>query len=342
MRIVVAQPGPEWSVQDVYAGWVEGLRGLGHQVFEFNLNDRLVFYERAYLQTSDTDYRKAINDADAVADLAVNGLAALLWKTRPQVLLVVSGFFIPGELLDHARSYGTKVVLLHTESPYEDERQLELAGHVDMNLLNDPTNMREFNLRGPTVYMPHAHRPNVHKPGPPQPDLASEFVFVGTGFPSRIAFLEAMDLDGIDVALAGQWHALKPESPLRKHVAHDIDQCLDNADAIGLYQSAKVGINLYRREAQRPDLSDGWSMGPREVELAATGLFFLRDPRPEGDEVLPMLPTFSSPAEAGELLRWWLRHPDDRARAAGGAREAVAGRTFEANAARLMRLLETK
>lgn len=340
MRIVVAQPGPEWSVQDVYAGWVEALRGLGHQVYEFNLNDRLVFYDRAAIEVADGEYRKAVPDADKVAGLAFNGLAAMLYKARPHLLLVVSGFFIPAELLDQARSYGTKVVLLHTESPYEDERQLKLAGHVDLNLLNDPTNMTAFNLQGPTVYMPHAYRPSMHKPGPVQPELASEFVFVGTGFPSRIRFLGAMNLDGIDVALAGQWQALDDGSPLRKYVAHDVSECLDNTDAIGLYQSGKVGINLYRREAERPELSTGWAMGPREVELAACGLFFLRDPRPEGDDLLSMLPTFTSPGEAGDLLRWWLAHDDARARAAVQAREAIADRTFDNHAARLLRLLE--
>lgn len=340
MRIVVAQPGPEWSVQDVYAGWCEALRLLGHQVYEFNLNDRLVFYDRAFMQVADGEYRKAVDDGDRVAELAVNGLAAMLWKIRPELLLVVSGFFVPGEMLDQARRYGTKVVLLHTESPYEDDRQLELAGHVDLNLLNDPTNMALFNLHGPTVYMPHGFRPAVHKPGPVRPDLASDFVFVGTGFPSRIHFLEQMDLDGIDVALAGNWQQLGKDSPLRKYVAHDISQCLDNADAIGLYQSAKAGINLYRREAQREDLVDGWSMGPREVELAACGLFFLRDPRPEGDQVLHMLPTFADPEDAGEQLRWWLAHDDERTEAARLAREAIADRTFEHHAARMLRLIE--
>lgn len=342
MRIVVAQPGPEWSVQDVYAGWVEALRALGNHVVEFNLSDRLTFYDRTEIKVSDTERRKAVADPEKVIDLAVNGLYAMLYKIRPELLLIVSGFLIPPELLDLARKSGTKVAILHTESPYEDQRQLELAAHADLNLLNDPTNMRLFNLQGPTVYMPHAYRPHIHRPGPARPELSSEFVFVGTGFPSRIHFLEQMDLDGIDVALAGQWQALAEDSPLRKYVAHDLDQCVDNTDAIRLYQSSKVGINLYRREADSPEHVAGWSMGPREVELAACGLPFLRDPRPEGDEVLSMLPTFTSPAEAGEQLRWWLTHHDEREAAAAAARAAIADRTFDVNAARLMRLLERK
>jgi hypothetical protein len=74
--------------------------------------------------------------------------------------------------------------------------------------------------------------------------------------------------------------------------------------------------------------------------MAAIGLPFLRDPRGEGDEVLPMLPRFDSPDEASELARWWAEHDGLRAEAARQAREAIADRTFANNAARLLQLLE--
>lgn len=339
MRFLVAQPGPSFSVQDVYVGWCEGLRALGQHVIEFDLSERLTFYDLALFEAEAGVFRKAMPAEDAIR-LAVNGLYAALYKTRPDVLLVVSAFFTPPELLDLARAYGTRVVILHTESPYEDDRQLALASHADLNLLNDPINLGAYQAIAPAVYMPHAHRPHIHTPGPGDMDLVCDLAFVGTGYESRIAFFEAMDLGGLDVFLAGNWRQLAEESPLRRFVAHDVDECLDNEQAVRVYQSARAGINLYRREANRPDLEQGWAMGPREVEMAATGLFFLRDPRGEGDEVLDMLPTFTTPAEAEDLLRWWLRHPGYRETAADKARGAVADRTFEKNTAALLRLLE--
>jgi spore maturation protein CgeB len=136
--------------------------------------------------------------------------------------------------------------------------------------------------------------------------MVCDFAFVGTGYASRIAFFEAMDLAGLDVVLAGNWQQLHPRSPLHAHVAHDLRRCLDNTDTAQLYRSAKVGLNLYRRESNDPDLSEGWSIGPREVEMAACGHCFVRDPRGETDEVLGMLPAFDSPDEAAEQLRWLL------------------------------------
>lgn len=340
MRWVVAHPGPGFSVADVYVGWVEALRAAGQHVLEFNLGDRLVFYSKAELAQDDGEYRRAFTDEQAI-EHAVNGLAAALYKVRPHVLLSVSTFWPDVRLFDMARHHGTRVVLLHTESPYEDERQLKLAPHADLNLLNDPTNLKAFEDAGPTVYAPHAYRPAVHCPGPTD-EPPSDLTFVGTGYPSRVEFLEAMDLDGIGFALAGNWMNLPDDSPLRKHVVHDIDECFDNEDAVSLYRASKAGLNLYRREAEHPELSAGWAMGPREVEMAAAGLFFLRDPRDEGDEVLHMLPTFGDPADASDQLRWWLAHDRQREAAAIQARQAIHDRTFDNHAAKLLRLLEGK
>jgi spore maturation protein CgeB len=210
-------------------------------------------------------------------------------------------------------------------------------------------NIDRYRALGPAAYMPHSYRPAVHCPGPAVPELKSDLAFVGTGFPSRVEFFEQMDLSGLDVLLAGGWPFLDPGSPLRAHLldpamagGRDITEmaCLDNEKTVEIYRSAKAGINFYRKEAEDEHAGEGWAMGPREVELAATGTFFLRDGRPEGDEVLHMLPRFDGPGDASEKLRWYLARDDLREKLAAQAREAVADRTFEANAKRLLRLLE--
>jgi spore maturation protein CgeB len=340
VKILVAHPGPSYSVQDVYAGWVEGLQELGVKVVEFNLGDRLQFYASCLLPTEEEGQFTHPFDAEQATEMATNGLYAAILKVRPHVLLLVSAFFIPLDLMDIARAAGVKVAVIHTESPYQDGQQLKVAAHADLNLLNDPLNLDQFQAVAPSEYMPHAYRPSLHKPGPVDPALACDFGFVGTGYPSRVAFFERMNLDGLKVRLAGNWAAAE-ESPLRRYVGHDLDECFDNDKTVRLYNSATASMNVYRREREDGSQSDeGWAMGPREVELAAAGTFFLRDPRPEGDEVLPMLPTFTGPEDAGEQLRWWLTHPDKRQDAALKAREAIADRTFITNAGRLLRLLE--
>ena len=114
---------------------------------------------------------------------------------------------------------------------------------------------------------------------------------------------------------------------------------MDNTETADVYRSTRSSLNLYRREARDGDgaTADGVAMGPREVELAACGTFFLRDPRPESDHVLSMLPTFHEPDEVRPLLDWWLTHDRVRERVAAHARDAIADRTFRNSAGWLLR-----
>lgn len=330
---MLVRPGPHFSVQDVANGWVKGLRKVGCQVLDFNFDDRLNFYASAHVP-KDGALVRAFDPREA-AILASKGVEAAAYEYLPDVVVVISGFFLPPALYELLRVRGAKVVLVHTESPYEDDRQVPRAQVADLNVLNDPTNLERF-PKG-TIYLPHCYDPDIHYPRPPVPSAVSDFCFVGTGYDSRARFFEQVDWSGIDVALGGNWRNLHERSVLRKFLAHDEAECLPNEIAVDLYASTRASVNLYRKEAS--DTAHGWSMGPREVELAACGTFFLREPRGESDGVFPMLPTFTDPGDFGDKLRWWLAHDDQRLLAARDARAAVADRTFDRNAAEVLKRL---
>jgi hypothetical protein len=348
VRWLIGHPGPAFSVADVFEGWTEALRGLGEQVFTFNLDRRLQFYDAACIGdegAADEDgrriFRKAMTREKAI-ETAAYGILGTAYQCWPEVILLIYAFFTPPALLDMMRSRGHKIILLHTESPYQDDEQLTRAAHADISLVNDPANLDQYRELGPAEYVPHAFRPRIHHPAPPGAAKAWDLSFIGTGFPSRVRFFEQMNLHGLAVHLAGPWLELPEDSPLRDWTLTEDDACVDNDETAAIYRQSRCGINLYRREGEQAHADQGWAMGPREIELAACGTWFTRDPRAEGDEVFHMLPRFGSPAEAGEQIRWALAHPDAREKAAMAAREAIADRTFTANAKRLLQLLDNQ
>lgn len=304
-----------------------------------------MFYSRALIDTEEKDetghpiVRQAMSQLEAIR-ASMQGLSHAAYTFWPSCILFVSGFFVTADAFALLRLRQHKIILLHSECPYQDTEQLTRAPFADVNLLNDPTNIAAYEALGvPALYMPHAYRPELHYPrtGPVNPELAADLTFIGTAFKSRIEFFEAMDLAGVDFLLGGSYwdEDTAEDSPLRQYLSQD-NMCVDNSETAELYRHATCGINLYRRESEDEHRGEGWAMGPREVELAATGCFFLRDPRAEGDEVLSMLPTFSGPGDASEQLRWWLGHPAEREAAAQKARLAIADRTFVNNARRLL------
>ncbi len=283
---------------------------------------------------------------DMAFTMAMQGLSHALYTFWPAVVLFVSGFFTTAGLLDLIKKRNHKIVMLATESPYQEDQQLTRAPFVDLNLLNDPANLHLYeNLGIPALYMPHAYRPGVHYPRTgPYPADSPDLIFIGTGFKSRIEFFEKLDLNGIDTLIAGnEWGKIPQASPLVPYIGTGLTRadCVHNTDAAQLYRSSKMGINFYRRESEDAHANDiAIAMGPREVEMAACRLCFLRDKREEGDRVLSMLPTFDGPHDASEQLRWWLSHPDEREKAAGQAQEAVQDRTFANNAKRMLQALD--
>lgn len=338
MRALIIEPGPNFSVQDVHVGWTRALMDLGITTVSLNLSDRLDFYSQVAIEKNG-EWKQALS-GEAAVTIASKGVESVLYEFWPDVVIVTSCFFVPVPVLDLMRARGHKVVLLLTESPYEDDSQIQRAAHADVCLINDPTNIDKFREVCPhTYYTPHSYDPDTHWPRPAKPELKSDVVFVGTGFESRINYLEQVDWSGIDLFLGGNWQRLTEHSQLRPFVAHPIAHCLDNTDAVDAYCSSKTSFNLYRTESERDDLSDGWACGPREIELAATGTWFARQARPESDVLFPMLPTFDTPEELGTILRWALDHDTEREAAAAQARAAIADRTFKNSASQLLKLL---
>jgi spore maturation protein CgeB len=348
MRWLIVHPGPSFSVADVYAGWAEALRALGEDVMEYNLDDRLAFFDAALLPAPgtapDADGRALAQKAmtrEQATENAADGLMGACYRWWPDVVLCVSAFFIPEFHLQVMRARKHRMVMLFTEAPYQDEEHLVMARYADVALVNDPLNIARYREACPVAeYAPHSYRPAVHYPGsgPARHDLA----FVGTGFPSRQEFFARMDLGGLDVALGGLWPDLAADSPLRRFLlpVPDGDGCMDNAQTADLYRSSRAGINFYRREGQDGWDGHGWAIGPREVELAACGLPFARDPRGESGELFGFLPSFTGPGEASDAVRWLLADEARRGKLGVMAREAIADRTFTASAKRLLELLD--
>lgn len=336
MRVLVVAPGSDFSVADVERGYTKALTALGCDVATYNLNDRLVYFANCVFNGRNLEGSEIVLHA-------AWGLHGKLYEWWPDLLIVISGFYVLPFTWELLKTRPHRTVIVFTESPYEDDRQLNLVSEADPDIviLNDPTNRDRFDaIHDDVHYFPHAYDPDIHHPG--TTPRTTDFSFVGTGYPSRIRFLEQINFDGLHVELAGHWRNLS--SSLNSLLIHDPEECYPNEDAAEIYRRTKVSANLYRGndpiEANGPDLMSGWACGPREIELAACETYFLREPRGEGDDLFPMLPTFTEPAEFTEQLRWALAHDHARDKAAKEAREAIADRTFDANARRLLNMAD--
>jgi spore maturation protein CgeB len=329
---MVVKPGPRFSVEDVANGWIKGLKDNGHEIVEFDLASRMQFFSEGF---------KALDQKPTEQIIALNAVVMLegaCWEHSPDVIVIISGFYLPASFYTHAKRY-SKTVLMITESPYEDDWQLEAAKYVDMCVINDDMNLEKFNETTPTFYYGHGFDPDLHKPDLPDPELISQFCFVGTGYPERIEFFEQVNWNGINAVFGGNWGAVSESSPLSTYLLHDKDHCLDNKDTAKVYQSSLISANLYRKQASYS--TEGNSCGPREIEMAACGLFFLREPRPESDVLFPDLPLIETPQNLHDQILYWLEHDQERQQIVEQNKKSIEHRTFDLLAEQFISDLKT-
>jgi glycosyltransferase involved in cell wall biosynthesis len=348
----------------VFNGYHRALKTLGVDVKVYDTNHRLSFYAQAHLpdySVPDSELPRDENgevirplkkayDSEQAMTAAMQGLSHDLYTFWPDVVIFVSAFYTSTATLRVLRARRHKIVIIHTESPYQDDEQLIRAQFADLNLLNDPVNVEEYRALVPNShYMPHAYDPSVHYPGTGAAE--TDFTFIGTIFKSRKEFFERFisNLDmqerasyRIEFGGAGWDNDYMEGSPLLRLLGHDRGTCVDNTETAAAYRRTRSSLNFYRRESEGEHKGEGWAMGPREVELAACGVPFLRDPRPESDELFPFLPSFSSPDEAADQLRWLLADEIRREELGQRAREAIEDRTFDNNAKQMLKYLENR
>jgi spore maturation protein CgeB len=370
---LVVSPGSNYSTTDVYDGLVSGFRSLGHEVVEYDTLKRIHLSDawlRWILPKADEsikippkprpdgkpeDYKGFGEYNDALRYNALKDVLIEARRTAADLLIVVSGYVFSKELLSMLSKrpdtpHGAGVVptvMLFTESPYEEQRQLERARLVDAVFVNDKASLDLYWKAVPySWYLPMAYHHDKHHPAPvgPYGDYKHDVVFVGVGYDERIALLEGVDWSGINLGLYGDWRGVEGDSPLKPFVHQGI---IENSEAIELYQSSRVGLNLYRNCVDYwgdggATADGGQSLNPRAYELAACGVPQVSEYRGEwddvfGDDVFGV--TFTDSGGLENSVRALLRLPEFREQVAQHQRSAVKGHSYRDRAAFIVECL---
>lgn len=320
MKVLLLHPGASWSTADVEAGLRYGLKQHGVTVIPYRLDQRIdmahkwlhVMWRKK--SKADPSLTKP-NSADVMYQAGVGALEMAL-RHQVDVVFVVSAMFLHPDVVVMMKRAKLKVVVLFTESPYDHDREKAMAARVDACWTCERSVVADFRTVNPNAwYLPHAWHPERHTSGDIPDDVHQHgVVFVGSGFPERIKFFNAIDWTGIDLGLYGLWKG----AGLKKQVRDCIrENTIGNELAAALYRRAKVGLNLYRTSEgfghYKPMARIAESLSPRAYELAAVGAFHLSEYRTEISEVFgDLVPTFRTPTEAAALIRLWLN--DDKGR----------------------------
>ncbi len=330
MRILLCHPGASWATHDVFMGILDGLQTMRPivQTSVFPLDLKLAVAER-FLKAQWKFERRQGKDVRPPSPLDVQLQACDSIITRALVsrvdwVVIVTAMFVPPAIVQVLRMAGLRVAVVMTESPYDETQETLIGKAASLVFTNEK---RTADRRG-WIYLPHAWRKHVHEPDTPTSWRTARTVFVGSGFPERIAWLERFVRAGGAIDLFGVWEGVEDHSPLHRHIKSDV---IDNGKAARLYQDYVCALNLYRTSKGwngDTHISDGdaWSMNPRAYELAALGVPHVSSARGEVVERFAgIVPTTDDPAEAAvETERLTLMSPVERGALTRRLRAVVA------------------
>ncbi len=230
MRILIAQPGADYSTHDVYKGLCAGFRALGHDVVEFDVGIRFTSAGAGLMALwresgLGEDKRPSLSEVMYEAGSAIY---PLIIRERVDAVLIVTGDHWHPDHTVLLRRSNMPVGIIGTEAPYMDVPSIPFLGLADAVWTNERGSVdalqeafRLMELPATCHYLPAAFNPDVHNPAPraDEPEVpAHDAVFVGTGFVERCRMLEGVPWRalGADLGLYGDWRLLVPRWAQRR------------------------------------------------------------------------------------------------------------------------------
>ena len=259
-----------------------------------------------------------------------SGVVATAEALEPDLVLALAQAPLDPTTLADLRARGFLTALWFVEDHRLFEYWREVAPHYDhvFAIQQGPFLDEAQRLtNGRAGYLPCAADPQVHRPlvltAAERAELGAPVGFVGAGyFNRRIAFRPLLELGlkiwGTEWDGGGQVEAAVQRAGAR----------ISTEDSVRIFNATDVNLNLHSSTYVDGVDPRGDFVNPRTFELAAAGAFQLVDRRtllppllvPETEVV-----TFTEARELPELVRWWLAHPEERARVAAAGRARVRG-----------------
>ena len=338
MRMLFVWSAATVSTYDVARGYRHAFARQGHVLRDYKLFARIEYHARAIAEKTE--------QIAVLSELASENIVVEAMKHRADLVFIVSGMTCHPNAIWLLRRAGIPATVLFTESPYNDPQQREwVAVYPEMTVF---TNERLSARREGWYYLPHAYDPEIHRPVDAGDLPRCDVLFVGTLWPERVAFFEAIDWTGITLQMHGTWPDVQHDDTAKRHVlelaataaASPIRRyfspgCVRNEEIAGYYAAATMVVNVHRTDP------DAESLNPRCYEVPACGTLLVTDGRRELGQVFRpgSVATFTDAASLHETMRYYLDHAEARADAIAQAQVDIRPHTFDRRAQQVMEVL---
>lgn len=307
-RVLIVTPGFSYAPMELADGFSRALYYRGFDTQIFDLGTLLIELGQRIMPGGENREAEIIN-------LASDQLGPAILCTDPDWVLVIQGTRIHKATWMMLKGLQVRVGLVLTESPYLDGVQRKFAPYADVVFCNERDSVEQYHNG---YYLPASFDKFTHRIRRVPARFRSEVLLAMNTTPERDAFVTAMDWDGVDMRFIGHWGY-----PYRHQLyVNQGPESIPNPELARWYNRASIGLNIYRSE-------QGSSLNPRAYEMAACGCFQLTTPRGELGLFDDSVGITASAYEMERMIRYYLRHDDERQDMAEEAMRKIEGCSFD-------------
>lgn len=348
---------------DFFYGCGDALKILGHEVYPYELKDRLNWYKKAvehFIEGS--GQRVSINQ---IYSIACQGLITSVAHFWPDLVIYITGQYIPPWVpgLIRERFKGIKQAVWYTESPYQIAYEIQRAPLFDYVFTCDKvceSIYKKFNKN--SYYLPAAYNSNyewgVEFKRWEKIIYTPDLFFVGSEVPGRLEFLRelASFISGkIDFKLFGVFPTIESGGAPELEPFF-VPITISKHEVMRYYRGAKIVLNHFRKNESKRILNNrrtgeyeiqevvSFSLSPRIYEVFAAGGFLLSDYRAEIDELFPNedkgLATFENAKDCAEKIIYYLENAEKREKIAQKGHEKIKGNSYVDRVEKMLRIIE--
>ena len=328
-KILLVEPGHFTSTVETFRGYADGFASLGCDVWEYNLAERLMFFQRA----SQASKPKEEISLSQLSEAATESIVVAALAEKVDLILYITAQNITLHTFQMIRE-GLKIPqgIILTESPYCSSWELERLKVCDFAFTNDEACVELYRKVNKNVFfLSQGYRQDVFEEYSPVPSLyESDIFFVGTIFPKRQIFLNEI-CEGFPfkkISLFGS--ALKKSWKSDRFEHAFTDQTVPQEEYAKFLKRTKVALcpmREYRVETNTQYIIPT-NPGPRFFEILAMGAFCITEWREGLKRYGPgkNFETYKETEECVDKIKFYLDHEEKRKKIAASGEKRVCGK----------------
>lgn len=247
--------------------------------------------------------------------------------TRPDVILVSRGYWLPSSIVSHLRTFGIPLGLWVVDDPYNIRIHERLAQPYHFVVTQEASCLSHYRQKNKRcLYLPLAVNPKKYAPARVSAKYRSDVCFVGSGLPERIRVIDRLApflLQKKFILIGRWWERLTRYEQLKRHI---VNHPIAPREAAYYYNGAKIVLNIHRTDndvGDNPTRIPSFTPNNRTFDIAACQAFQLVSHRRHLNrfyELEKEIVSFKNLPELKRKIDYYLAHDD--------ARETIAARAY--------------